>query len=131
EATDKLDKALRKLDKQLAKGEGDEIDALKLKTFRFELEGRKAEARRYQAIATAALHFLTGVDGNLDVWPAHMVPIERQLAPVAYYLQAARVNRPDVNMARAGVIARQAQVDLARSKYFPDLGLALGASWSR
>ena len=34
-------------------------------------------------------------------------------------------------MVEAGIIARQAQVDLARSKYFPDLGLGVSATWSR
>ena len=50
---------------------------------------------------------------------------------MAQYLQAARVNRPDVNMVKAGILARQAQVALAQSKYLPDLGLGVSAAWAR
>jgi outer membrane protein TolC len=74
---------------------------------------------------------LTGEGEGFDIVrePLHLA--KRQLGPVAQYLQAARVNRPEVNMLRAGLIAREAQVALARSKYFPDLGLGLSATGAR
>ena len=46
------------------------------------------------------------------------------------YLTAARMHRPDVNRARAGVAARSAQVDWARANLLPDLGLGVQFDWS-
>jgi outer membrane protein TolC len=131
EAAEKLDKAVEHLEGEVKAGNADEIDLYKLRTFRFELEGRRSEAKRYEAIALASLRFLTGEGQGFDIPPDPLRPAKRPLGPVAQYLQAARINRPEVNMLRAGLVARQAQADLARSKYFPDIGLAVGASWSR
>jgi outer membrane protein TolC len=131
DAAERLDKALEHLDQEVKAGNADEIDLYKLRTFRFELEGRRSEARRYETIALASLRFLTGEGQNFDIPSEPLRPAKRTLGPVAQYLQAARVNRPEVNMLRAGLVARQAQADLARSKYFPDLGLVVGASWAR
>lgn len=131
EAADKLDDAMRKLEKSVADGEGDEIDLLKLKTFRAELDARVSEAERYAAIALAGLKFLTGVTGEFDITGTSLQKPKHQLGPVATYLQAARLNRPEVNMARAGVEARRAQVALARARLYPDVGVGLFASWTR
>jgi len=131
EAADKLDGALEHLDREVKAGNADEIDLFKLRTFRFELDGRRSEAKRYEAIALASLRFLTGEGQGLDIAGDPLRPAKRQLGPVAQYLQAARINRPEVNMLRAGLVAREAQADLARSKYLPDIGLAIGAAWSR
>jgi len=131
EATDKLDSALEKLQEQIEAGEADEIDELKLRTFRFELEGRRAEALRYESIALASLEFLTGVRQGFDIPDVPLEPSTRQLGPVTRYLEAARLHRPEINMARAGLVARQAQVELAKAKFYPDLGVGLSASWAR
>jgi len=131
EASEKLDRAIEHLDREVKAGNADEIDALKLRTFRYEIDGRKAEAHRYEEIALSSLRFLTGEGEGFDI-PAEPLRIaKRSLGPVAQYLQAARLNRPEVNMLRAGLIAREAQVALARSKYFPDLGLGVSAAWAR
>jgi outer membrane protein TolC len=131
EAAGKLDQALEHLDREVKAGNGDEIDLYKLRTFRFELDGRRSEAQRYQAIALASLRFLTGEGQGFDIGGEPLRPAKRTLGPITQYLQAARINRPEVNMLRAGLVAREAQADLARSKYYPDIGIAIGASWSR
>jgi outer membrane protein TolC len=131
DATGRLDKAIEHLDQAIAAGNADEIDSYKLKTFRYELDGRKAEARRYEGIALASLRFLTGEGNGFDISSEALRASPRQLMPAAEYLQAARVNRPEVNMLRAGLVARQAQVALAQSKYYPDFGLGLSAGWAR
>jgi outer membrane protein TolC len=131
EAADKLDTALGHLEREVKAGNADEIDAFKLRTFRYELDGRRAEARRYESIALASLKFLTGEGEGFDIVKDPLRPTKRSLGPVAQYLQAARVNRPEVNMLRAGLIAREAQVALVRSRYFPDLGLGVSAVWAR
>ncbi len=131
ESADKLDDAIRKLQKSIDKGEGDEIDLLKLRTFRAELDARVSEAERMQTIALAGLKFLTGATGDFDIAGKALLPPKHQLGPVATYLQAARLNRPEVNMARAGVEARRAQLELARARLYPDVGVGLSAGWTR
>ena len=131
EAAEKLDAAVERLEGDVKAGNADEIDLYKLRTFRFELEGRRSEAKRYEAIALSSLRFLTGEGQGFDIPPDPLRPAKRTLSPVAQYLQAARINRPEVNMLRAGLVAREAQAALARSKFLPDIGLAVGASWSR
>ena len=131
EAANKLDKAVDHLDTEVKAGNADEVDLFKLRTFRFELDGRRSEARRYESIALSSLRFLTGEGSSFDIPPVPLRPAKRALGPVAQYLQAARINRPEVNMLRAGLLAREAQADLARSRFLPDIGISLGAAWSR
>ena len=45
-------------------------------------------------------------------------------------MAAARLFRPEINMARAGVLARRAQLELEKSRFYPDLALALSAKWA-
>ena len=131
EAADKLDDAIGNLQKTLADGEGDEIDVLRIQTFRAELDARMAEAEKFERVAWVGLRFLTGVEGSLEIASGHLEPPKHQLGPVATYLTAARLNRPEINMARAGMEARRAQLELARAKLFPDVGVALSAGYAR
>lgn len=130
DATGRIDKYIDHMQKQVAKGEGDDIELLKMRMYRAELDARQAEAEKSEASALAGLRFLTGVK-NLDVPDKPLRRVHHTLAPLARYLTAARLFRPEINMARAGVVAREAQVRLARSRYFPDIGLGLTAKWAR
>jgi len=129
-ATSRIDKYIGHMAKQVANGEGDDIELLKMRMYRAELDARQAEAVKSEASALAGLRFLTGVK-NLDVPDKPLGRVHHTLAPLARYLTAARLFRPEINMARAGVVARQAQVRLARARYFPDVGIGLTAKWAR
>lgn len=126
-----LDKHLSALEKKVAEGDGDDIELLKLKMNRAELEARESEARKSERVAMSGLRFLTGVRGSFDIPDEPLRAIPHKLAPLPRYLQAARLFRPEINMARAGVVARRAQVELARARYYPDIGLGLTARWAR
>ena len=76
------------------------------------------------------MRFLTGVQTNFDVPDEPLKHPDTSLAPVVSYLSTARLFRPEVAMARAGIAARRAQLDLQRARFFPDIGLGLGASYS-
>jgi len=130
-ASSALDSAIDKLQKQIDAGEGDELDLLKLRTFRAELEGRRSESMRFEAIALASLRFLVGVSAGFDIDVNELKIAKHRLGPVNTYLMAARLHRPDVNMARAGLEARKAQLELARAKLYPDIGVGLSGSWAR
>lgn len=131
EARERIDDAARKLEKEVEGDEADPIDLLKLQTYRSELEARAAEAKKYETVASAGLRFYTGVAG-LDVKLASLEPGRHSLGPVSNYLAAARLNRPEVRMAHAGLEARTAQVKLAQAQLFPDfgIGLSFGASYA-
>jgi len=121
--------AEQKLEERVDEGDADPVDLLKLQTFSAELDARSAEAERFLRIAKAGLRFYTGVE-NLQFRDEPLEKAPHQLGGLQKYLDAARVYRPEVHMARAGVAAREAQVRLSRSQLFPDLGLGLSASLS-
>ncbi|PIE05716.1 MAG: transporter, partial [Sorangium cellulosum] len=103
DAAGKLDKAIKKLARQVEDGEADEFDLFKLQTFRAEVDARMAEATRYASVAHVSLVFLTGVPNRFDVKSDQLKKTGHHLGPVATYLRAARIHRPEVNMARAGI----------------------------
>jgi outer membrane protein TolC len=80
-------------------------------------------------VALSGLRFLTGMR-DLDVPDEPLRRSKHLLGPLARYLTAARLFRPEVNMARAGVLARRALLDLERARYFPDLALGLSVARS-
>ncbi|MDB4940731.1 MAG: putative outer rane efflux protein [Labilithrix sp.] len=128
----KLNGAIDNTQKKLSRGDTsvDEGDRLRLEIYRDELLARVAEARRGESYATAALRFLTGVQTGFDIPDEPLKRPETPLGPVVRYLTAARLFRPDINQARAGVAARRAQVDFARAQFFPNLGVGVGFTYN-
>ncbi|WP_437338119.1 TolC family protein [Sorangium sp. So ce394] len=124
-----MDKALRRLEEQVEREEGDPIELLKLQTFGAELEARGAEVDKYISVALAGLRFYTGVP-ELDIPDVPIRPPKHRLGHVSRYLTAARLYRPELAQARAGLDARSAQVRLARAQLFPDIGIGLQAGVS-
>jgi outer membrane protein TolC len=124
-----VDGAQKNLQKQIDKDEGDPIDLLKLQTYAAELDVKESEADRYVHVALAGLRFYTGVP-ELDIPDKPLAAPKHQLGHITRYLSAAAVYRPEVAMAKAGVAARSALVQLARAQLFPDIGIGLSASMS-
>lgn len=131
DATKQIDKHLSKMEASVAEGEGDDIELLKLKMYRSELDARESEAARQERVALAGLRFYTGVKGSFDIPDQPLRRVAHTLGPVSRYLTAARLFRPEINMARAGIAARTAQVRLERARYFPDIGIALSGRYAR
>jgi outer membrane protein TolC len=131
EALDRLDHAVAGIKEKIAKGDtkvGD-TDRLRLEAFRQDVVAQSLQAPRAEAYTLGALRFITGVESGFDVVDEPLKRPDRPLVAIAQYIEAARILRPDVNMARAGVVARRALVNLGRAKLFPDLGLGLGADY--
>jgi multidrug efflux system outer membrane protein len=128
-----LDKAIDGIQKKVAKDDKSvsETDQLRLEVLREEVLARSGDATKNETQAMAALRFLTGASASFDVPDEPLKPPTTELPPVVKYLTAARVFRPELNMAHAGVAARQAQVDLARARLFPDIGILLGTDYTR
>ena len=131
EAETRVDKYLVTLEKKLKTGDGDEVALYKLRISRADLTARHSEARQKEAIALASLKFLTGVQGELPLPDQPLTRVRRALSPLATYLSAARLHRPEINMARAGLMAREAQVRMEQARYYPDIGLGLSARWAK
>jgi outer membrane protein TolC len=129
DAESKIGEALEQLEQKVEEDDADPIDLLKLQTFAAELEARRSEAERYERIALAGLRFYTGV-ASLDIPDTPIRPPEHRLGTVQRYIDASRLHRPEMRMARAGITARRAQLDMSRANMFPDIGLALQFGFS-
>jgi multidrug efflux system outer membrane protein len=128
----KIEKSIRNLAVKIEKGDPsvEEVDRLRLEYNRDEILARVAEAKRGEAFALAGLRFLTGVQNAFDIPDEPLKRPNTTVGPVVRYLTAARLFRPDVNMARAGVQARKAFLDFRRAEMFPNIGLGLNAAYA-
>ncbi len=129
---ERLERSLREVRGHVAKNDPgyDDVDRLRLENYRDEIQLRVADLDKGERIASASLRFLTGVQEGFDIPDKPLERPSRPLGPLLQYLTAARLYRPDVNLARSAVVARRAFVDLQRARLFPDLALALSASYS-
>ncbi len=130
-----LEKAAGRLDSAIGdaegKDDGDEADLLRMKTYRAEIGARMGEVVKGERIATAALKFLSGLDeAALNVPDEPIKPPRKPLVDVVVYLAAAKTHRPEIKMVKAGVEARSAQVDFAKARLYPDIGLGLSFGWA-
>ncbi len=131
DALQRLDKAIQGIRERMGKGDAalGDVDRLRLETYRQEITAQALQAPKGEAYAVSALRLMTGVATGFDVVDEPLKRPDRPLVAVVQYLEAARILRPDVNMARAGVVARRALVDYNRARLLPDFGLGLGADF--
>jgi outer membrane protein TolC len=128
----RLDKAINGIQTKLDKGDTtvDDTDKMRLQLYRDEIVARSGDTQKGETYAVSALHFLTGIQTGFDIPDEPLKKPDRPLVAVVQYLSAARIFRPEVAQARAGIAARQALVDLQRAKYFPDLGLSFFGTYA-
>jgi multidrug efflux system outer membrane protein len=131
DALDRLDKGIDGVKDKVARGDVNvtDVDRLRLEAYKQDVVAQSLQAPKGEAYALGALRFITGVQTAFDVVDEPLKRPDHPLVSIAQYLAAARILRPDVNMARAGVVARKAMVGYSRAKLFPDFGLALGADF--
>lgn len=131
QASTRIDKYIRRMQVAVDDDDGDEIELLKLKMHRAELQARHSEALKNRRIALSGLQFLIGSKQRVFLEDVPLKQIAHELGPLGRYMTAARLHRPEINMAKAGVRARQALVRFQRSRYFPDVGIGVDAGYSR
>ena len=129
EVKKELEKAETRASEAADGDEGDPIDLAQIQTVAAEIEARESEALRYEQSALSGLRFYTGV-ATIDIADVPLAAPRHPLGHMTRYLTAARLHRPEVQMARAGMDARAAQVRMARSALYPDVGLLLQAGLS-
>ena len=127
-----LRRARRNLNLELARVErlleedlagADEGDRLRLNLDRTGLDARVIGLRREKQRALALLRQLTGLERGDRI---QIDPLETELAPLQpldWYLEAARLHRPEVQLSFAGIRAAEAMVDVRRSEFVPDLAI--------
>lgn len=123
-------KAVDKVSAQVEEDDADPIELYKLQTYVAEIEVRDSESTRYSTIALAGLRFYTGI-ANLDIPDEPLRPPQHKLLSLSRYLMAVKVYRPEIMMAHQGVLARTAQLEVARAQVFPDIGLGLNLGYAR
>jgi len=134
EVQENFAKALATAEKRLEAGEGviTQQDILKL---RIGLAGVTREVytlERAIAVTRAALMRQLGMalEDDFDVAETRLEPVTLQLQPLAQYLEQAGVHRPDIAQLEAGLAARQARLEAARSAYYPSIFLAGGLRYA-
>lgn len=105
-------------------------DERQLRMVRAELRARRSEARRGEHVAQATLALITNGGEGFDIVDEPLCPYRGDERALSHYLTRAQLNRPEVEMLRAGVSARRAAVSIQRWAYLPDLALGLTAAWS-
>jgi outer membrane protein TolC len=133
EGREYMDKALVKVEQDIESGRGDatETDRLRLKVLTAEVDARTLEARSLVDLGLAALRVLVpAAPGDLDIDDAPLVANDREPRPLTYYLEMARVSRPEVRALDAGLAARRAAEDVENARLYPDLLLVGTLNWA-
>lgn len=131
EGLGRLENAVETLDEQLANDEPDAnpMDAYRLAAALAEVRARDSEIERLATSSVAALETLTGVR-PIRIPDCPIARVDVDLAEVADYVAEAHGHRPELAMLGAALDARRAELNIHRARFFPDLALALRASYS-
>ncbi len=129
-----LDRAKEEVNRLLQEGDPsvDDADLFRLRITEQEYLQRVVEAEERRQIAHAALtrQLLLPEDVVIDPAEGPLAPLSFTLQPLETYLELAEANRPEIQQARAGLAAREALVDVARSDYYPKLFLGVSGRWT-
>ncbi|WP_233993910.1 TolC family protein [Salinibacter altiplanensis] len=131
-----IDRAKREINRLL--DEGDEgvsqSDLFQTRLTEEETRRRAVEVEQNRKTARSALRRQLFLSDRVRVQPKadELRPLSFAIHPdsLDHYTQRALQNRPEVRQAEAGVKARRALVDVARSEYYPKVGLRATLSQS-
>lgn len=135
EIQEQLDKALEKVERQLAAGAPgvDEVDRYKFRTFAGDLKKNLGEVERGEKLALTGLRTLLNLPPEQAIEPAvdRLTPDPQVPAPEAAQVAEALRLRPEMTQVAAGLLATQALVEVERSSYFPQFFLAVEGAFAR
>ncbi len=133
---DVVDRAQREINRLLDEGDKSvsQADLFQTRLTEEEVKRRIVEIEQNRATARSALRRQLFLSDGTTVMPAadELRPISFSIHPdsLDYYITRALQNRPEVDQAEAGVKARKALVDVARSDYYPKIGVQASLSQS-
>jgi len=135
EVQEHFTKAITTAEKRVEAGEGTitQQDILKLRIGLASITREIYTLERAIAVTRAALMRQLGIPlgDDFDIAETQLEPVTVQLQPLAYYLERAGLQRPDMAQLEAGLAARQARVEAARRAYYPSVFLAGGLRYAR
>lgn len=136
EASELIEEQLDEMQEKRDFGEADFDlkDFRKLQIFYTEMQSRVVDNQKLATLARAGLHFLGDIppETQIQVAPLQEVDSPEQLMQRDYYIDQARSDRPELQQLKTAIRAREAQAELAKSEWYPDLFVALrfAFSWS-
>ena len=134
EANDAVARAREEVDKQLMAGSPDVDDADLFQVQITEQEVRRRIVRVRQDLRTARMalrrQLMLPDDVHLDVEDRFLNALSFELSPLNAYHAQSLVARPELAQASAGIAARNALVDVARSNFYPKLFWGVSANYS-
>ncbi len=129
-----VEQAKREIRRLLDEGaqDVDDADLFQVQITEQEYLQRVVEVQQRQRTARSALARQLLLPEGTAVAPAENVltPLPLVLDSLDTYFAAALQNRPEIAQAEAGIEARESLVRVARSNYYPKLGLGVEASYS-
>ena len=129
EAGDMVERAKEEIDRLLQEGteDVDDADLFEVQITEQEFRRRVVEVAEQQRLAQSALaRQLFLPDGTpVTAEDRFLEPITFTPLAMEHYFEEALVHRPEMAQAEAGLAAREALVDVARSDYYPKLFLGV------
>jgi outer membrane protein TolC len=137
ERTDEVvDRAKREIQRLLDEGDEsvDQADLFQTRITEEEVKRRTVQIEQNRSTARSALRRQLFLPDETIVVPAadELTPLNFSLHPdsLSHYIALGLRNRPEVDQAAAGVEAREALVDVAKSDYYPKIGVQASLSQS-
>ncbi len=136
EGDERIEDELQEMQEARDFGEADfdTEDFRKLQIFSAEVDTRIVDNRKLEKIANSGLQYLAELP---EEEPVRVEPFDResqppQLQSYRRYLAAAKQHRPDLKQLEHALEARQLEVGVERTKFFPEVFVSggLGLGWS-
>jgi len=128
----KLDEARQSLEEKIEEDEDDvdERDVWRLVVYRADVVGHVQSARSGQALALTGLRVAAGVEDGVEVRPrGELAPADGGVGTLPQSLELAWKGNAKVAAAAGAVRAREAQVELAHDRMWPDLIAGVAANY--
>ena len=133
---DVIDRAKKEINRLLEEGDEsvDQADLFQTRLTEEEYKRRLVQIDQNMKTARSALRRQLFVPDRTTVAASsdELQPLDFAVHPdsLAYYIELGMQNRPEVDQAAAGIEAREALVDVARSDYFPKIAFQASLSQS-
>ncbi len=128
-----IERAKAEINRLLETGapEVDDADLFQLRITEQEYLQRVVEVEERHRLARSALALQLQLPDTVALETTEvLLPVSFTLQPLEAYLALAEAHRPEIQQAQAGLAAREALVDVARSEYYPKLFLGISGRWT-
>ena len=122
-----LEKAKRRLEEMEARDdpEYDQIDMLKAKVYEGDIRSRELDLDKGAFMAHEGMRVILGLPGDaqFEIADEPLEPVAIEILPVERYAAIADRMRPELEAARAAVMAAEHNADLKFAGFWPSLGI--------